>query len=69
MKDCDVDSVKQGGRVSKIIKNSCEFDKNGFKLRPNEYLFYCRRCSNTINIKHTFDLPKYWNEEYSKPYN
>lgn len=68
IKDCDVDSVKQGGRVSKIIKNACEFDKNGFKLKPKEYLFYCRRCSNVVNTKHTFELPVYWNDDYSKPY-
>ena len=68
VKDCSVDTIKQGGRVSKIIKRYCEFDPDGFKLKFNEYLFYCRKFNEQFKGKFTFELPKYWNEEYSKPY-
>lgn len=68
VKDCSVDTVKQGGRVSKIIKRYCEFDPDGFKLKQNEYLFYCRKFNEKFRGKFTFELPKYWNDQYSKPF-
>ena len=69
IKDCDVDTVKQGGRVSKIIKRYTEFDADGFRLNQDEYLLYCRKFISKSNKKYTFNLPIYWNDEYSKPYN
>jgi len=68
IKDCSVDTVKQGGRVSKIIKRYCEFDPDGFKLKHNEYLFYCRKFNEQFKGKFTFELPKYWNQDYSRPF-
>lgn len=68
IKDVDYDSVKQGSRARKIIKDYCTLDPDGFRLKPNEYLFYCRKFYDRYRGKFEYTLPAYWNENYSKPY-
>lgn len=68
IKDCDYDTIKQGGRVRKIIKENCTLDPNGFRLQKNEYLFYCRKFYDRYRGRFTFELPKYWNDNHSNPY-
>ncbi|MBU0963219.1 MAG: hypothetical protein KKD48_04925 [Nanoarchaeota archaeon] len=68
IKDTDPDLIKQGSRAKKIIQDNCTLDIDGFKLEENEYLFYCRKFYDRFNGRYTFELPKYWNDEYSKPF-
>jgi len=67
IKDLDYDTAKQGSRVRKIIKRNALFDPDAFKLKPEEYLFYCRKHYDKQG-RYEFSLPKYWSDEYSKPY-
>lgn len=67
VKDLEVDLVKQGSMIKKIIKENVMFDVKGFRLAKNEYLFYCRNMPHTTG-KYVYSLPLYWSSEYSCPY-
>lgn len=67
IKDCDYDVVKQGSRIRTIIRQNSLFTPDAFKLKPNEYLFYCRKFYDKQG-RYKFELPKFWNDDYSKPY-
>lgn len=68
VKDLEFDLVKQGSIIKKIVKNNAFIIVDGFSLELKEYLFYSREF-NCFNGKHTFELPLYFDERYSKPYN
>lgn len=68
IKDCDPDTLKQGGRARKIVQDYCTLDIDGFRMENNEYLFYCRKFYDRFKGRYLFSLPPYWNDEYSKPF-
>lgn len=67
IKDVDFEMIKQGSKIRKAIKNNSRFEPSGFRLEDNEFLAESRKLRG-FNGKHTFELPKIWNEEHSKPY-
>lgn len=67
IKDVDYEMVKNGSMIKKALKNTALFEPEGFMLEINEYVAESRKLSK-FNGKHTFELPKEWNEELSKPY-
>lgn len=67
IKDVDFEMVKQGSKIKKAIRNNSRFEPAGFRLEDNEYICESRKLRE-FNGKHTFELPKIWNEEHSKPY-
>lgn len=66
-KDIDYESIKQGSKFKYVIKQHSILDPQAFKLEKNEYLMYYRK-DEEFQGKFTFELPKYWTEQYSKPY-
>ena len=67
VKDIEIDLVKRGSIIKKIIKDNVFISEEGFKLKKNEYLFYSRDVPE-MNGKHTFIKPEFFTEEYSKPF-
>jgi len=67
IKDIELDLVKQGSMIKKIVKNHCFIMTRGFKLNVNEYIFYSRNFRE-FSGKHTFKKPDYFDESLSKPY-
>ena len=67
VKDIELDLVKQGSMVKKIIRENCFITTRGFRLETDEYIFYSRNFKQ-YNGKHTFNKPIYFTEELSKPY-
>jgi len=65
--DLDYEMVKQGSRIKYIIKQHAVLDPQAFKLEKGEYLMYYRK-DEEYQGKFTFELPAYWSDEYSKPY-
>jgi len=43
IKDIEMELVKQGSMIKKIIRDNCFISPRGFKLKVNEYLFYSRK--------------------------
>jgi|SRR3990167_2644989 len=67
VKDLEYELIKQGSMIKKIIKDNTIIDPCGFCLEQNEYLFHSRNF-NEYNGRHTFNMPLYFNEDYSKPF-
>ena len=67
VKDLDYKTLKQGSYANKIIKDFSSLDPEGFRLKVEEYLLYCRKFPE-LGGKHTFVKPKFFTEDYSKPY-
>lgn len=67
IKDVDFEMVKQGSKIKKAIRNNSRFEPSGFRLEQNEFIAESRKLRE-FNGKHTFELPKRWSEEHSKPY-
>jgi reverse gyrase len=65
VKDIDYDTIKQGSKISKIIKGNVVIHPEGFKLEKNEYLLDDRNFKKHCGKK-TFELPSFWNERISK---
>lgn len=66
-KDIEAELVKQGSLVKKIIRRYTGSDISGFRLQPNEYLFYARNYPELEGMR-TFEPPIYFNDEFSKSY-
>lgn len=67
IKDVDFEMVKQGSKIKKAIRNNSRFEPAGFRLEKDEYLCESRKLRE-FNGKHTFKLPKKWDENHSKPF-
>ena len=67
VKDLEFDLVKKGSIIKKIVAENVHIIVDGFRLSNEEYLFYSREFEQ-FKGKHTFELPLYWNDNYSKPY-
>lgn len=67
IKDIEAELVKQGSLMKKVIKRYIGSDISGFRLEPNEYLFYARNYPELEGVR-TFEPPFYFNEEFSKSF-
>jgi len=67
LKDIEYRSVKAGSMIKHIVRNNCLIDAQGFKLKTNEFVFYNRNAPAVSGVLF-FDLPSYFNDEFSKPY-
>lgn len=67
IKDIEIDLVKQGSMIKKIIRDACMITPRGFNLPVNEYVFYSRKYKE-YNGRQTFEKPTYFTDELSKPY-
>jgi hypothetical protein len=67
IKDIDVDYVKQGSQIKKIVKDAVYVSLDGFRLTVPQFIFYSRRFNAYNGIK-TFDKPDFFTDELSKPY-
>ncbi len=67
VKDVDFESVKNGSKIKKAIRDNCKFEPSGFRLEQNEFISESRKLRE-FNRKHTFTLPKKWDDFHSKPY-
>jgi hypothetical protein len=67
IKDIETELVKNGSLIKKIIKRNTFGDSENFKKEINEFLFYSRDYPE-FEGTHTFELPQFWSEEYSKPF-
>lgn len=68
IKDLDFNTIKRGSTIKEIIKSYYhDIFTHEFHLECYEALLYCRKQLDgpkKINIP----LPKYWNDQFSKPY-
>jgi hypothetical protein len=67
IKDTDYTMIKNGSKIRNIIKEYENFSPESFELQKNEYLLYMRK-NKEFQGKYTFQLPKYYSQEYSKTY-
>lgn len=67
IKDIDFNLVKRGSLLKKVVEKIA-IKADEFRLNLNEYLFYSRRYMEHSYKIHTFTLPFYFNERYSKPF-
>lgn len=67
VKDMDWELAKNGSMVKNIIKSNSFISWEGLRLKVEEYIFHSRRFHES-NGKKTFELPDFFNEEYSKPF-
>jgi hypothetical protein len=67
VKDLEYGMVKQGSLIKKIIQKYTFISPDGFRLNDNEFLLYNRKFPE-MSGRDSFDLPKFWSDEYSKPY-
>ena len=67
IKDQDYQLLKSGSKIRNIINDNMLFSPAGFKIDINEYLMYYRN-NEDYQGKFKIGLPRYWNEQYSKPY-
>lgn len=69
IKKIDYQMIKRGSKVKQIINDVSVLTPEGFSdnIKLNEFVFYNRRLKE-MNGKHTFRLPKFFNESYSKPF-
>jgi len=65
--DVDYTMVKQGSKIRKAIKDNAILEPEGFRLEVGEFISESRKLME-LNGKHTYNLPKNWSEELSKPY-
>ncbi len=69
IKRIDYQMIKRGSKIKQIINELSTLTPEGYcdNIKKNEFVFYNRKF-NELNRKHTFNLPKFWNESYSKPF-
>lgn len=67
IKDINATLVKRGSPIIRAIRKYSPLDIEAFSLKPNEYLIYSHKLKH-LNRKHTFKLPSFWSDRYSKPY-
>ena len=67
VKDIPYEMIKRGSPVKRAIEDYEKIDVEAFSLQVHEFLIRNRKLKH-LNGKHTFELPKFWNEKYSKPY-
>ncbi len=67
VKDINYDLIKRGSPIRKAIEDFEHLDAESFTLNVNEFLIRNRKLKH-LNGKHTFSLPTFWNDKFSKPY-
>ena len=69
IKKIDYEMVKRGSKVRSILNDISILTPNGYteNIKINEYVLYSKKMKK-LNGKYSFDLPKYWNDEVSKPF-
>jgi len=65
--DIDIDTVKRGGKIGKLIERNSPITTDNFNLPFGNYIFECRQFPEYNKI-HIFDLPNIWVEDISKAY-
>lgn len=68
IKDIDIDLVKQGSKIKKIMNRYSLVLPSELKLNVNEFILDIREMPE-ISGRHTFSPPAFWNESLSTPYN
>lgn len=69
IKRIDYQMVKRGSKIKQIINEISILTPEGYadNIKKSEYVFYNRGLKN-LNGKYSFRMPKYFTEEYSKPF-
>ncbi len=69
IKRIDYDMVKRGSKIRKIIRETATITPEGYSdnIKKSEFVFYNRKLVE-LNRKHSFKLPEFFNDEYSKPF-
>lgn len=65
--DINLDLVKQGSSISKIIKKNSPITSQDWRLPIGKYLFYSREYYQFNGLK-TFKKPIWFNDNFSKPF-